>query len=195
MQTALETEKVGRYTVEIHTDPDAESPREWSNIGKMICFHKRYTLGDKHDFKHDDFSGWAELEKHLREKEGAVLVLPLYLFDHSGITMRTEPFGDPWDSGQVGLIYATEAAILEAFLKKKLGSRVLELARKNLIGEVKDYDDFLTGQVYGYIIKDENGEDVDSCWGFFGGIEYCREEARAAVPKPKKKAKKSKRAK
>ena len=28
-----------------------ESPREWDNFGTMICFHKKYNLGDKHDFK------------------------------------------------------------------------------------------------------------------------------------------------
>ena len=34
------------------------------------------------------------------------LMLPLYLYDHSGITMNTTGFSCPWDSGQVGWIYA-----------------------------------------------------------------------------------------
>lgn len=34
------------------------------------------------------------------------VILPLYLYDHSGITISTEPFSCPWDSWQVGWIYA-----------------------------------------------------------------------------------------
>ena len=34
------------------------------------------------------------------------VILPLYLYDHSGITISTGPFSCPWDSGQVGWIYA-----------------------------------------------------------------------------------------
>lgn len=38
------------YTLKIVHDEDVESPREWDNIGKMVCFHNRYSLGDKHDY-------------------------------------------------------------------------------------------------------------------------------------------------
>ena len=34
-----------------------------------------------------------------------VAILPLYLYDHSGLTMSTNDFGDRWDSGCVGFIY------------------------------------------------------------------------------------------
>jgi hypothetical protein len=36
-----------------------------------------------------------------------------------------------------------------------------------LIAEVKAYDDFITGNAYGYEIA-KDGEDIDSCWGFSG---------------------------
>ncbi|MHC4619185.1 MAG: hypothetical protein ACYTEQ_15685 [Planctomycetota bacterium] len=55
--------------VRIEQDPDAESPREWDNLGIMVCFHGRYTLGDDadtHGLKSEYFDGWAELEAHLR---------------------------------------------------------------------------------------------------------------------------------
>ena len=28
-------------------DHDAESPREWDNLGSMVCAHRRYRLGDE----------------------------------------------------------------------------------------------------------------------------------------------------
>jgi hypothetical protein len=39
------------YTLFIKDDTDIDSPRETDDcFGKMICFHRRYNLGDKHDF-------------------------------------------------------------------------------------------------------------------------------------------------
>lgn len=38
---------VGPYTVKIRHDLDTESPRrDRDNLGHMVCFHRRYRLGD-----------------------------------------------------------------------------------------------------------------------------------------------------
>ena len=50
-------------TLEIYQDEHGESPREWDNMCQMICFHKRYNLGDKHDIDHGDYNGWNELKE------------------------------------------------------------------------------------------------------------------------------------
>lgn len=42
------------------------------------------------------------------------VILPLYLYDHSGITISTVPFSCPWDSGQVGWIYAPKDTFRKA---------------------------------------------------------------------------------
>ncbi|HOO12216.1 MAG TPA: hypothetical protein PK684_04600 [Bacillota bacterium] len=180
----------------VRYDEDAESPREWGNLGKMICFHGRYDLGDKHDYKspedlfldllddsHDElvandgftsrlyyfwkqvivddgdlvddlaiqFLGIMEDETYPKlgdefpaarfgrmiaeansvwideflddAEEGELqdildsldkyIILPLYLYDHGGITMRTNPFSCPWDSGQVGWIYASKQKFID----------------------------------------------------------------------------------
>lgn len=50
---------------------------------------------------------------------------------------------------------------------QKLKERVTEYLK----GEVETYDQYLTGDVYGYkVFKVENGEEeeLDSCWGFYG---------------------------
>lgn len=106
-----------------------------------------------------------ELYELIKEK---ILILPLYLYDHSGITMNTTGFSCPWDSGQVGWIYVTNEEII-----KEYGSLDIEKARKFLVSEVETYDQYLTGDVYGYqlIEKDEDGDELDvieSCWGFYG---------------------------
>ena len=140
---------------------------------RMVCFHRRYRLGDNHNYRQDDYSSWAELKSAiLRDNKGAV-ILPLYLYDHSGITMKTTPFGDPWDSGQVGFIYLTKEG-----MKKYYGESMPRYWRKRaneiLVGAVKTYDDYLTGNVYGFKVErkvEGEWEYEDSCWGFIGDIE------------------------
>jgi hypothetical protein len=158
---------------EIKQDEDPESPREWGNLGIMVCFHKRYNLGDETDIKSSMFDGRDELKQHLEEEEGALHILPLYLMDHSGLAMSTSPFSCPWDSGQVGFIYATKETI-------EMTGVSPENVEAGLIAEVKIYDQFLTGDVWGYTIVDDDGEILDSCCGFYGRDD-CEAEAKAAL--------------
>jgi hypothetical protein len=49
-----------------------------------------------------------------------------------------------------------------------------------LAGEVKTFDQYLRGDVYGYVVTDPDGNEVDSCWGLYG-IEDAEQEARSAL--------------
>ena len=42
------------------------------------------------------------------------------------------------------------------------------------------YDQYLTGQVYGYVVEDQERNRLDSCWGFYG-IEDVKAEAKQAA--------------
>lgn len=223
--------QVDDLTVRIIHDSDYESPREWDNIGTMVCWHSKYNLGDKHEYKSpqefliDLFDecdpdnkeirsliaelikdeGWQEDYRryfvnnmHYAKRESIrhdyllevmegdglpgwlqgkiqdlvrehYVILPLYLYDHSGITMNTTGFDCLWDSGQVGYIYASKAKA-EA---EGLGVSLEEFLKS----EVETYDQYLTGDVWGYSIEDEHGNHIDSCWGFYGQ-KYCIEEAK-----------------
>lgn len=108
------------------------------------------------------------------------IMADLYLMDHGQISISTGSFNDPWDSGQVGFIFISIAKA-----KSEYGWKVLTNARRKRIqtyleGEVETYDQYLTGQVFGYEVKDAEGDVLESCWGFYGE-EYCLEEMRAAA--------------
>jgi len=158
----VDTIENDKYVINIYQDEFPENPREWDNLGTMVCFHSRYNLGDKHDFSDSD-----ELLDYL--KDNKVVQLPLYLYDHSGITMQTSSFCDYFDSGQVGIIFVTYET-----LRKEYGWKYITKARKEriilyLTDEVKTYDQYLTGDIYGYqVICKYCNEIIDSCWGFFG---------------------------
>lgn len=169
------------HEIQILFDNDSESPRDWDNIGTMVCFHNRYSLGDKHDLSKEMFNGWEELRRHLIKEERAVVILPLYLYDHSGITMNTTGFSCPWDSGQVGYIYATREDILKNVScgGKRLTKALKDKAKEILEAEVKTYNQYLTGDVYGFIV-DKDTDYEDSCWGFYG-IEDLKKEVEHSV--------------
>jgi hypothetical protein len=129
-----------------------------------------------------------ELRQRVGERVQRVLdthyiVLPVYLYDHSGLAMRVADFGDRWDSGQVGFIYCTREKAL-----REWGNGGLVLSKKRrqqavtyLTGEIETYHEYLSGQVYGYEIKRKGEGVIDSCWGFYGGVDYVKTEAEAAA--------------
>jgi hypothetical protein len=167
-------------TMTIVTDDDPLDPRkDFDHLGKMFCFHKRRNLGDKHSIDFNDFTGWDEMEKHIRSDLDGAVVLPLYLFDHSGLNMSTSPFGCLWDSGQVGFIYATRSDILKEWKVSRLSKKVLAKAAAVLESEVQVYTQYLSGDVYGYVVRLASGEILDSCWGFYGEADCISEGTQA----------------
>ena len=142
--------------IKIYQDENPLDPRtDWDHEGtEMLCWHGRYDqLGDKHSYDQP-----ADLTEELKEQEQetgeAAELLPLYLMDHSGITMRTgsEAFRacDPqrWDWGQVGWIVARPAGIRKIYdipkdepITEDHRRRVRELME----AEVETYDHYLTG--------------------------------------------------
>jgi hypothetical protein len=169
---AVETETYKGYEIKVCIDENPFSPREDDNLGTMACFHRRYSLGDKHDFKTPD-----DCSQYSKRKD--VISLPLYLYDHSGITIRTIPFTCPWDSGQVGIIFVTKEKIRKEYMVKRVTKKVIKKVFKSLESEVKVYDNYLRGEVFGFQIEKDD-EEVDSCWGFFEEqdevMKYAKEE-------------------
>lgn len=166
----------GQCRLEICLDPEPMNPREWDSIGTMLYAHRDYILGDKEiDVK--EYRSWEDVLdcEILMPNNDKVVYLPLYLYDHSGITMNTTGFSCGWDSGQVGWIYATEADAIETFGE----SLQTEVCRKQMLKvleqEVKSFDQYITGEFYGFSYEKickcsccghVTNEMIDSCWGF-----------------------------
>lgn len=257
----------GKYTLLVMEDPEPLNPRvDCDNLGRMVCWHSRYSLGDKHSFSDpEEFlrdlyrrsirdkgkqliaylkshkargaflkynrsnhewdlyvrcywrtvlgssapdwevmqsapkdqlndSGWfiddmleALTIDDLKELLGEmtdIVILPLYLYDHSLQSISTASFCGraqhaEWDSGQVGYIYADHK-----ILEKEYGTLTKETVQKAetvLIGEVEAYDCCLRGECYGFRLF-ESGEEIDSCWGFLGELDDIRDDLRSYLP-------------
>ena len=101
-------------------------------------------------------------------------MLPLYLYDHSGLAMSTESFSGraphaEWDSGQVGWIYVSKEDALKEFGGEKITGAIRQKAETLMRSEVAAYDSYLRGECYGFELY-KNGELADSCWGFTGEL-------------------------
>jgi hypothetical protein len=155
-------------TLEVVQDEYTSSPRRDDNLSTMVCFHPRYNFGDKHNYKHGDYSSWKGMETAIQKNEDAAILLPLYLYDHSGQTISTTPFSCPWDSMQIGFVFVSKIKLRKEYSVKRITKEVIEKATKVLLAEVEIYDQYIRGEVYGYTLLDENGEFEDSCYGFIG---------------------------
>jgi hypothetical protein len=171
------------FEFEIEQDEDAPNPRrEFDNLGAMVCWHGRYDLGDiqaeYYQKGPDAFVDWARVNS-----KQIALILPLYLYDHSGLRIRVGSFNGllpeghaEFDTTEVGFIYVTKEALRKEYGCKRISAKTLREAEGALKAEVEEYDQYLSGDVWGYNIK---GLD-DSCWGFFG-YDYCEREAQSAI--------------
>jgi hypothetical protein len=171
--------------VRIVVDSCPENPRKWDNLGTMVCAHRRYSLGDDNGLDNakafvrqhlsDELctrNGWdldhvPDLERAI-EHTGQAVLLPLYLYDHSGLTMKTTSFSCPWDSGQVGFIFVSKATLRQEYGYTRLSSKRVSHVVDALKGEVEVYDQYISNDVWGFEVIGDNGDEVDSCWGFFG---------------------------
>jgi hypothetical protein len=120
----------------------------------------------------------ADLDEWVASEYGAGSVFLPIRFDDYGSSGSRCGESDPESCN--GIIVCDR----ETVEKEWPGDR--EAALRYLKSEASEYGAYLAGEVYGYIIKGPDGEDLqgpfyDSCWGFIGESKYVTEEANRAA--------------
>lgn len=174
MEKPIEQFNHDGLTVKIYQDSDAQSPDEWEDdVVSMVttrnCYFERlceiWTTG-----KHGHGEDCHEVMARGKEVKDNYHVLPLWMYAHSGVALRVGdrggyPFDCQWDAGQVGFV----------LVKKREGIRnVLKAAQCH----VETWNQYLSGDVYGVVVEDPSGEQLESCWGFYG-LDYAIGEGRS----------------
>ena len=181
------------FRLDIVDDPNPLNPRDDENIGHMICWHKNYRLGDRHDYvtpyqflyqlamqmncipdnteEDEEITSFSDLMNALEEQ---ILILPIWIYDHSGISLSCGaevqwPYNDKWDSAQVGWIYVTKQEFVSN--TGNTDEDWKPTATAILKAEVQTYSEYLEGAVYGYVFYSKVAEqwtEIDSCYEFYG---------------------------
>lgn len=182
-----EYEKEG-LKIKVYYDTDSDlSPRNNTNVTNIFCLHKRYCLGDKHNLKEKDFKNWNEMENYIIKTYKPLIIKPIFMYDHSGITLSLTSFNDRWDSGQVGFIFVTKDNVLN-FFEKKYTKKMDKQIKERFNYEFEVFNNYVEGDVFGVVIEkpvwqkvqlyreeklykeyDEKTYDtVYNCWGIIG---------------------------
>lgn len=192
-EQAVEERKLRGLTARLHHDEDPQNPREeYENLATFVFQHNRYNLGDGtfeamlFPYDLDDFKSrfygqtfpqdrFAKLiERYVRMRFKSIAFTWVGMYDHSGISIYPSSHDHRgWDSGVIGFAYVSEKNL-------EITETPRHLAEDRMLGEIKVYDQYLSGDVYGYEILDENGDHLDSCWGFYGR-DYAEQEMELAL--------------
>ena len=92
------------------------------------------------------------------------VLMNVYRLEHSGVVYSTSPFNDPWDSGQVGFIWARHDEL------ENLGYENDAVVEKVFAEEVALYSAWADGQTY-WARLEKDGDCIDSCDGIIGDEE------------------------
>jgi len=166
MEDEIETIKYRGCIIKIYRDDDyTQSPDEWGNEDVfLVHYHRDFTIERNDIITEDELTEWYNGEKIEKEKEYHIFLTKAYI--HSGIVLALEKSGrifpdERWDVSRCGCILVSKK-------ETKSRKKAYELAG----GLIKTWNDYLSGNVYGFTAEDEkNGVDIDSCWGFYGDFE------------------------
>lgn len=155
----------------IEQDQDPVNPRiDWNcNLVHLICWHRLYNLGDEHDF-----ASIRELNDELtsqRRDGNDFFSTPLFLLDHSGLSLSTTAFSNKWDSSLVGVAYIFKKDLITNGIISADEDVWRKKALEVINEELETYNQYLEGDVYGYTeMEYSHGswKESSSCWGFFG---------------------------
>lgn len=132
-------------SVKITSSVNPVNPRSNDDCNEtvMALSHRRYNLGDRlHSYKAGSYHGWDGMRKDIEDNEAPTCIKPLYMMDHSGLTISTEPFGCTFDSGQVGWVFVPASKGLTE-----------EQATSAILSEVEEYGAYLSGELYDVSIE------------------------------------------
>lgn len=175
MENAIETIEHDGFTAHIYYDTDPLDPRkDWDNLGKIVS--RKLTSDVNFEFSGDSAT---DIER-LKQEFGATIILPIYMYSHGGETINTAGFSCPWDSGQVGWIFATTEDICKEYKCCRVNPAIRNRVEQILVGEIKTYDKYIRGEVYRYELFDKTEKEIDSCWGIYG-FDYVKEEVNSLI--------------
>ncbi len=154
-----------RCKLVIKQDSDPMSPDEWDDRSlQLISAHRDFWVPPSKNQRQFDIQDEVESRKDTHH----VFLVEAYI--HSGVVLALRGEGNfpdrQWDVSLCACVFASKSE-----WKTKAS------ARKAALSKVEEWNQYLSGDVWGCIVEDENGTHLDSCWGFYGH-EYAEQEGK-----------------
>lgn len=155
----------GRF-FKLFYDEYSESPRSYDNVATILTWERNYSSPDENNDTFEEFA-----EKHGVDvskkwdldsvmdamREEGYYVVPVYALHHGVSHYSTHDFHDPWDSGIAGI----------AFCKKQKGLPDNDDYLRAIIDqEIKEYDAWVNGEIYGIALLSQDGTVLDTSAGY-----------------------------
>lgn len=158
-------------SIKIYYDTDADSPASWGNEDYFLCADYRHLYLKNTPITAD------ECRETLRDGKSFLdgyYIFPVSIYDHSGIALSLGT-SHGWDYSNGNAFLCVKRMKGWSWAKSKAKERAEAL--------VDTWNEYLSGEVYGFVAEDENECEFDSCWGFFGdeGIKEAIEEAKSSI--------------
>ena len=171
MSKVVESIEYKGYIINVKEDEFSQNPNEWADENWfLVGFHRDFTveregfgvdvcraLVSKDEYKAADES----IKERVRKIKKQYHFFGLEAYIHSGVVLALSHEGNfpdrKWDVSQLGCVFIAKA---EAKTRKK--------AKQSAASLIESWNDYLGGNVYGYEIESKDGEQIDSCWDFYG---------------------------
>ena len=147
-------------------DDSTDSPRNDTNVATILTWERDYDSPDENNNTFEEFAEKHGVDVSKKWDLGSVMdamreegyyVVPVYALHHSVSHYSTHDFHDPWDSGVVGV----------AFCKKQEGLPDDDDCLRTIIDqEIKEYDAWVNGEIYGVARLDKTADIVDETTGW-----------------------------
>ena len=173
----------------IEHDPNATTPREWANLGKILIeLSKSHWIASPDDVVDNDialgmnpYTHWDNIRREQLQLKNSdiAIAFPIIKHEHRAITLSLG-FKQGRDFDVVGFVYATKQQVREWYGVSRLSKSTIERAEKCIQAEIDILADWLNGKCYGYRVYAveyndlgdiEDYTELDSCWGFVGDID------------------------
>lgn len=172
MRTYKKTTDAPRLVIKY--DTDVESPRMWEgNIGYFLTKENRYNSPDGTDNPlyqimidtqyqaANNADEHMELIKKEAEEQGIRItdIYPVYRYEHGNVVYR-RGIAQGFDYSNCGFYIVTTKTI-------EGRTETTESIQKTIDDELETYTKYANGEVYYYILYNEQGEIEGSCGGFY----------------------------
>jgi hypothetical protein len=165
-------ETINKPRLEISCENNPMSPREWSCLGYFFTKDNRYRSPDGSDnalykimleaeYLVDNADEHMDAIKKLAKEQGIdiIAIYPVVKYEHSAVVYKL---------GQIhGFDYSNNGFyIITKDSQKELGTKRKDF-EKVIKQELADYNQYINGEIYRFILYNEKGEQIDSCGGFY----------------------------